>query len=121
MPIDVSLDEEALHVHLSGLDSVWSLRRHIEVPRDSITGAEVAMVDDLRKTLGLRIPGTYVPGLVAAGRYHVRGQPGKIQLWAVYRDDEVLVVDTDLDEPCRLVIQAENRAEIAESLDQRGS
>ncbi len=62
------LTDRDLIVHLTAWESIWSLRRSFRVPLAHVRGA----TEDNGfggTALGLRIPGTYIPGLIAAGTF----------------------------------------------------
>jgi hypothetical protein len=64
----LELTDHELVVHLTVWESIWSLRRSFRVPLAHVRGA----TEDNGfggNALGLRIPGTYVPGLIAAGTF----------------------------------------------------
>lgn len=119
MSLGVEVDERQreLVVSFGGLDAAMALTRQVHVPFDAITGARVAPVSDLRADRGWRTGGTYWPGRVAAGRYSFTGRSGARQLWLVFRDPEVLVIDTTLARPARIVLQTPERAKLARQLD----
>ncbi len=93
----------------------------LSVPRSSIVGAAVMSQASAKAELGWRTMGGYVPGLVATGWYKLRSRSGARQWWAVFRDPEVLVVDTTLDRPARLVVQCLDRESIALQLNETAS
>ena len=64
----LALSDHELVVHLTAWESVWSLRRSFRVPLTQIRGA----TDDngfAGDALGLRLPGTHIPGLITAGTF----------------------------------------------------
>ncbi len=64
----LELTDRELIVHLTAWESIWSLRRSFRVPLAHVRGA----TEDSGfggSALGLRIPGTHVPGLIAAGTF----------------------------------------------------
>ena len=71
----------------------------------------------IRSQLGWRLAGTYVPGVLAAGWYTVKGQRAKRQLWSVYRDSDVLVIETTRSSPSRIVLQHPDRAMLADRIN----
>ena len=119
MTVTVELDDSALRVTCSGADTVWTMSRGIRVEIADITRAQVLLRSDAHKELGWRKFGSYIPGTVAAGWFAVRGRRGAGQWWAVFRDPEVLVVDTRLDKPARLVLQTAERYELAMAISAR--
>ena len=82
-------------------------------PITEITDARVAPVAPLKKDLGLRTGGGYWPGRMATGHFTWRHRKGIRQLWAVYSDKEVLVIDTTLEKPARIVIQHPYKHDLA--------
>jgi hypothetical protein len=105
MAVHIEVHDDRVTVDLDGMEQVWALARHIEIPTANITGARVAPVHDLRHGLGWRVGGAYWPGVVAAGHFSVPDHSGARQFWCVYRDTDVLVIDTDLERPSRVVLQ----------------
>lgn len=64
----LELTSHELVVHLTAWGSLWSLRRSFSVPLSQVRGA----TEDNGfggAALGVRIPGTYFPGLIAAGTF----------------------------------------------------
>jgi hypothetical protein len=115
MGIDVQVSDDAVDVHLRGWDRVWALRRHLHLPMEEVVGARVAPVAELRRSLGLRLGGTAVPGRAIAGNYSRRGElcAGEREFWCVYRDPEALVIETRRPKPRRVVLQHPGRHDLA--------
>ena len=113
MAIELVVQDDAIDLTLSGWDRLWTLSRGIHLPIEQITDARVADVSPLKKDLGLRTGGGYWPGKMATGRFTWRHRKGVRQLWAVYGDKEVLVIDTTLAKPARIVIQHPYKHDLA--------
>ena len=64
----LELTDRDLVVHLTAWESIWSLRRSFRVPLAHVRGATEDCGFD-GKALGLRIPGTRLPGLISAGTF----------------------------------------------------
>lgn len=111
MRIEVS--DRSVEVDFEGLDQVMCLARHVSIPIEHITAARVTAVEEVKAGIGWRVGGGYWPGWFATGHYTVPGRKGARQLWCVYRDPEVLVIDTDLERPARLVLQHPDRHDLA--------
>ncbi len=116
MAVRIDIDATTLTVTTAGVDTALTLRRSIQIPLDAITAARVVTVSEAKGELGWRVAGSYLPGVFAAGWFTVPGKKGKRQWWAVYRDPEVLVIDTTLDQPARLVLQTAERHDLAQRL-----
>jgi hypothetical protein len=113
MGINVFGHDDAVDVEFTGLDRLVTLKGRVRLPMGVIADARLARQDELRPTLGLRLGGTYLPGVLAAGRFSARDRDGAEQLWDVYRDPEVLVIETKLDHPVRVVLQHPDRERLA--------
>jgi len=98
----------------TGWDHLWALRGGARVPLAHVSGARVGNKKVEAKTLSLRIAGSYVPGVLAAGLYRTRG--GGRQLWAVHRGPDVLVVDLHDERWQRLVLQVPDPAAAAAAI-----
>ena len=93
--VEISVAGDRIEVVMKGADAVWAFKRRIHVPVRDVQGVHVT--DDLRpflsirgNQLGLRLPGTAVPGVVVAGSYRRRGS------WTfccLHRRQRALVVD----------------------------
>ena len=93
---------------------MWTLRRRLFIPVEQLVSARVERTEVAQRELGWRLGGTYVPGIVAAGRYTFRPpRDGKRQLWCVFRDAEVLVIDTSAPIITRVVLQHPDRHDLA--------
>jgi hypothetical protein len=87
-----------LRVRLSGTDLVWSFRRRLDVPLAAVR--DVRVTGDLSpwlgwrgNELGLRLPGTLLPGVIAAGSYWWRDRGWTF--CCVRRNRRALVVDLE--------------------------
>jgi hypothetical protein len=106
----LELTSQELVVHLSAWESIWSLRRSFSVPLAQVRGA----TEDKgfgAEALGLRIPGTYVPGVIAAGTF-IKG--GDKQFVYIRRKLQTIVIELNGNDWARLVIGVRDaRAEAA--------
>jgi hypothetical protein len=96
----VEIVGDRLRARLDGWDRVWALKRELAVPLAHVRGVEPAP-EGLRPR-GLRAPGSYWPGLIAAGTY--RRRTGK-EFWSVRDRFRAIVVEIEGDVYDRLVLQ----------------
>jgi hypothetical protein len=94
--VQVTTYDGQLHVRLDGRDALMAVKRRLDVPLTAVH--DVWTTDDLSpwlrwpgNELGLRLPGTMLPGAVAAGSYRRRG--GGWTFCCVRRGQRALVVD----------------------------
>ena len=106
----LELTDHDLVVHLTAWESIWSLRRSFRVPLAQVRGA----TEDNgfgASALGLRIPGTYFPGVIAAGTF-IKG--GDKQFAYTTRKLQTIVIELSGNDWARLVIGVPDaRAEAA--------
>ena len=111
--VAVRVTGDRLVVLVLGLDRLWCLRRRIEVPLAQVLSARVADRHDLPKP-GIRLGGTWIPGLIVAGNYGWR--PHR-QFWDVRRGKQLLHIALDPAAPYRhLVLEVEDPAAVAATL-----
>lgn len=68
--VEVEVTPETVKVNVLGMDRVLSLREHVTIDVSDIT--EIALAEiDLRPPW-VRAPGTFFPGVIAAGTYRGR-------------------------------------------------
>jgi hypothetical protein len=94
--VNVTVSDGRLRVRLKGSDAVWAFKRRLDVPLSAVK--EVRVADDLspwlgarNNELGLRLPGSAFPGVIAAGSYW-----RKTRGWTfccVHRRQRAMVVD----------------------------
>ena len=94
--VSVTTSDGRLRVRLTGRDAVWAFKRRLDVPVSAVSEARVT--DDLspwlgwrHNELGLRLPGTMFPGVIAAGSYWRRRSGWTF--CCVHRNQRALVVD----------------------------
>lgn len=91
----------SLVVRLRGLNKIWAFKSRIVVPLTAVTAVEVKPKLD-KMPIGLRMPGTSVPGLIVAGSYRTKGRRS---FYAIRRGDNVLVIDLEGVKYSRIVIE----------------
>lgn len=61
--------KKLLRIELEGKEQIWALKSKIDIPKEHILFVEWREVFDEWKKYELRLPGTYAPGLIAAGSF----------------------------------------------------
>ena len=119
MAVNVFVHDDRIDIELSGLDRLVTLKGRLEIDMADVVDARVARREDLRPDISWRLGGTAVPGKVTAGHFATPGRPGVHQLWCTYADPELLVVETRLDSPWRVVLQHPDREFLAWVIGER--
>jgi hypothetical protein len=113
---EVELTEDALLVHVRGMDQLWALRSRLEIPLSHITGAEADPEVALGWWKGLRAPGTHLPGVIAAGTFH---QEGEKVFWDVHDPEKTVVIQLRNEKYARLVVEVEDPPATVEAIRER--
>ena len=119
MSTNVFVHDDVVDIDFTGWNRIWALSSHVELKMADIVDARIASRAELLEGIGWRVGGTYVPGKVASGRYTTKGRKGVRQLWDVYTDTELLVIETRLDSPWRVVLQHPDRDFLAWIISER--
>ena len=110
----VELTESTLIVHDRGADTFWTLKSQLEIPLTHVVGAEVDPAvgehwGDVVK--GIQLPGTHVPGVIAAGSFYTSG--GWV-FWDVHDPQNALTIKLTHEHYTKLVIEVtEPAADVA--------
>src|SRR5205807_5824288 len=72
--VDISVQSDRVVFEVEGLDKLWSLRSRLEIPLSHITKVEHDPTVVGRWWHGLKLMGTDVPGLFAAGTFYFHGE-----------------------------------------------
>ncbi|WP_404815662.1 hypothetical protein [Streptomyces thermolineatus] len=109
----ISIDRERglLIAEFQGLDKLWSLKSRLEIPLAHVRGA-THDPGIAREPKGIRVAGTYLPGVITAGRFR---RDGERLFWDVKNPDKAVVVElADAESYDRLVIEVDDpRATVA--------
>ncbi len=92
----IELGSDTMVVRPQGWARVWSLRKEIVVPKDSVISAQQDRQLAERGPRGLRAPGTQVPGVYFAGTYRrFWGDPARRErsFWIRRHPDACIRID----------------------------
>jgi hypothetical protein len=106
--VRIEIEGDILHVEPQGWHKVWALRTHLDIPLSKVRAVR-ADPEAARGGLsrGLRLPGTYVPGLITAGTYY---KGGERTFWDVHRPERAIVIELEGARFARLVVEVEDPA-----------
>jgi hypothetical protein len=102
---EVELAENTLSIHVLGMDRLWALRSHLEIPLPHVSGAEAASEVARRWWQGIRSGGTHVPGVITAGTFY---QEGERVFWDVHDPEKAIVIRLRDERYERLIIEVED-------------
>ena len=100
---EIEIGDRQLRVVIEGFDKVLSLRSTIVVPLDHVRGASQDP-DALRERHGLRLGGTSLPGVIAAGTFF----DGRWWFLDVHDPERAIRIDLDHEHYEALIIEVED-------------
>lgn len=102
-----------LRIVLEGSEQVWALKSQIDIPKKHILYAEWCEYFDDWKKYEVRLPGTYAPGILAAGSFWT--EKGWDFMYVVRPKGftnpvvkQVLVIETDLSKYRRVILSVDH-------------
>ena len=108
--IGVTPDDRLL-VRPVGLMRLWALSNGIDVPITKVVDVGISPRKGLVK--GMRMPGTYLPGVMTAGTFRSRGEK---DLWMAGRAAKVLVIELHDERYRHVIVQVEDPDAAVEAL-----
>jgi len=102
---EVELTQDALIVHVRGMDRLWALKSRLEIPISHVVGAEVDAEIARAWHKGIRAGGTHVPGVITAGTFY---QEGERVFWDVHDPEKTVVIRLRDERYASLVIEVDN-------------
>ena len=102
---EVEIYEDALIVHVRGMDRLFSFERRLEIPLSHVLGAVADPRVSLAHSKALRAPGTCLPGVITAGTFY---QEGDRVFWDVHDPEKAIVIRLEDERYARLVIEVED-------------
>jgi hypothetical protein len=108
---EVELTENALIVHVRGMDRLWALKSRLEIPISHVVGAKVDPEIAREWHKGIRAGGTHVPGTFY--------QEGERVFWDVHDPEKTVVIQLRDERYARLVIEVEDPRATAATIQGR--
>ena len=109
----VTINPANLRVELTPAERLWGLHGSLTVPGKQVVGAQ-ALGKGWMSTLGLRLPGTGLPGLLIAGTYVRKGEKAYVS-WK--RGEQVLQVNLSGNKYSRIVVGVQDAEALAEEIN----
>ncbi|UOQ76208.1 hypothetical protein MUN84_16675 [Hymenobacter sp. 5516J-16] len=111
--VEVTKEGNTVLFNVKGLHKLWAFKSQLQIPLSHIKN--IRQDPEILKGWwkGFRMPGTHVPGLIAAGTFL---QDGKRIFWDVHHAENALIIELEHDEYNELIIEVENPAAVMELL-----
>jgi hypothetical protein len=110
----VELTSGSLIIHVEGMDRIWALKSHLEIPLQHVVKAESDPAIARGWWHGIKWPGTNLPGVVTAGTFYKDGQ---LMFWDIHDPDRTVVISLADEDYSQLVIEVENPTQTVEAIN----
>jgi hypothetical protein len=112
--VDVRVDGDRVIFEVEGIDKLWSLRSRLDIPLAHITDVEANADQVGRWWHGVKLWGTDVPGMFAAGTFFYHQE---LVFWDVHDPAKTIIVSLDHERYKKLIIEvADPKAAAAQLL-----
>jgi hypothetical protein len=110
----VNVSDGKFVLEVEGWDKLWSLKSHLSIPIKHVVRvyADSTIAEPWWK--GLRIAGTHVPGVIAAGTFYHHGD---WVFWDVHHPENVVVIDLRDERYAKLIIEVQDPADTVARLE----
>lgn len=112
--VEITVADGRLIVEPRGLHRLWTLRRRIEVPLSYVRDARVEDEKPIGWWMGLRVPGTHLPWVIAAGTYY---RKGRREFWDLRHHRRPVVIDLVGGGFDRLVVEVDDPDETVRRIE----
>ncbi len=114
----IELTPNSLIVHVTGADVLWALKSRLEVPLEHVVGA--ALDPEAQKQWGelwkgMRLPGTHIPGVIAAGSFY---QHHEWVFWDVFHPEKAVTIRLAHEHYSKLVVEVDDPAAAVAAIQQ---
>ena len=113
--VNISINGDRIHLDVEGIDKMWSLRSHLEFPLSHIRSVRVDAGAARGWWHGLRLFGSNIPGVLAAGTFY---QQGGLVFYDVHDPESTIVLELDHEHYTRLIVEVENPEKACATIDQ---
>ena len=110
--VAIQKSENNFIFEVKGLHKLWALKSQVTIPRNNIVSVHQNL-DPLSIWQGLKMPGTYIPYVFAAGTFY---RSGKKVFMDVFRKSKCIIVELKDSNYNQLIIDVENPEEAMKTL-----
>ena len=100
--VDVRVDGDHVVFEVEGVDKLWALRSRLEFPLAHITNVETNAEQVGRWWHGIRLLGTYMPGILTAGTFFYHQE---LVFWDVHDPARTIIVSLDHEHYKKLIVE----------------
>jgi hypothetical protein len=103
--VGITVEDDRVVFQVEGLDKLWAFRSRLEIPLTHVTDVEHDAAAVGRWWHGIKLVGTDLPGLFAAGTFYYHGE---LVFWDVHDVTRTIVVSLDHERYKKLIVEVED-------------
>jgi len=103
--VKIDIENNCVVLKIKGLHKLWAFKNSIRVPKGNIRNVRRSPEGERGLYMGLRLPGTHIPGIIIAGTYHSKGVRS---FWDVTSRKNTIAIDLEGGPYDKLVVDVED-------------
>lgn len=100
--VDVTIQDGKAIFNVEGFHKAWSLKSRLAIPLEHVTNVEVNRDQVGQWWHGLKLMGTDVPGVFAAGTFYFHGE---LVFWDVHDTTKTIIVSLEHERYKKLIVE----------------
>jgi hypothetical protein len=105
MMVEITIKNNMLILEVEGLDKLWTLKSHLEIPLAHVTGVRADTKNIREWWRGVKMSGSRIPGVIKAGTFY---QDGQRVFWDIHHPENGIVIELADDRYKELIIEVAN-------------
>ncbi|MHB8652203.1 MAG: hypothetical protein ACYC8S_03675 [Minisyncoccota bacterium] len=101
------IEQSNLTINVEGADKIWALKSYLTIPLLHIARVEYNPEVARGWWHGIRLPGTYVPGVITAGTFYHHKEWA---FWDVHNPEKTIIITLKDERYQKLVIEVKDTA-----------
>lgn len=113
---ELSVSDGKLNIEVTGWDKLWALRSHLSIPLADVVRIYADPEIGQAWWKGLRVGGTNIPGVLAAGTFYHHGQ---WVFWDVHNPANAVVIELRHEHYAKLIVEVEHPAAVVVAMQEQ--
>jgi hypothetical protein len=105
--VTLSVEGPELILEVEGIDKLWSLRSHLQIPFAHIRSIRPEPEAARRWFHGLKLAGSNIPGILTAGTFY---ESGGLVFWDVHDPEKAIALELSDERYKRLIVEVADPA-----------
>ncbi|HEY7294850.1 MAG TPA: hypothetical protein VH916_07395 [Dehalococcoidia bacterium] len=114
----IEIADGTLSIIMEGMDKLWALKSRLDIPLEHVVSVAHDPAQAKRWPRGLRLPGSFIPGVLTAGSYWKsgHGDGDGWSFWDVHNAEQAIVIETNHEHYKRVVVGVTDPAAVVRQI-----